>query len=169
MGFFKKNTPVVVVVNLILSIVSWICFVVAFGLESNNPQRPDDWSKGVEKFTWYCFCFLGATAIALVILYLVQKQVTGHAYALFITALALLMAGGPLNESGHFIWKCHQDDFAPAGCREETYDNMCMIFSTVLVYSACMSIITLLTTMFENKPKFTLRGARGVIDDSPLV
>eukprot|EP00040_Diaphanoeca_grandis_P013731 m.69376 g.69376 ORF g.69376 m.69376 type:complete len:169 (-) comp24083_c0_seq1:227-733(-) len=168
MGFCKKHTPIVVVFNLVLAAVSWICFVIAFALESTNPERPADWSKGIEKFTWYCFCFLGATAMALVILYLVQKQVTGHAYALFATALALLMAGGPLNESGHFIWKCQQDDYAGVGCREETYDNMAMIFSTVLVYSTCMSIVTLVTTMFENKPKFSLRGARGVIED-PLV
>ena len=64
---------------------SRICFVVGFGLESNNPDRPENWSEGVEKFTWYCFAFVGAMAVALVILHVVQKQTSGLAWSLFFT------------------------------------------------------------------------------------
>ena len=65
----------------------------------------------------------------------------------------------------HYIWKCHHEDFALIGCQEESYDNNCMMFSSILIYSICMVSIILLTTMFENKPRFSLRGSRGLDDD----
>ena len=40
-----------------------------------------------------------------------------------------------------------------------------MMFSSILIYSICMVSIILLTTMFENKPRFSLRGSRGLDDD----
>ena len=65
----------------------------------------------------------------------------------------------------HYIWKCHHEDFTLIGCQEESYDNNCMMFSSILAYSICMVSIILLTTMFENKPRFSLRGGRGLDDD----
>jgi len=166
-GFVEKNADSITSVATILSWVCWFLFVIGFGLESNNDERPDNWSDGVEKFSWYLYCIIGLLAIMAIFANMSYKKPTVLACSQLFAAMSLLFVGGPLDETGHFLWKCRQKDsngerYTGKGCQEETYDNMSLMFSACFLYSCAMCIVVYTTTMAPTTTRMTLRGANNV-------
>jgi len=157
----QRNVDVFVIALGLAAGVAWICFVVAFSREANNPDRPSD-VDGIEHFMWYAFALMAALAITLMLLHVARKKITGLTLALVTTSITLLMAGAPANDSGHFLWRCSKEDYEPPGCQEASYDNHAMIFSSVLIYVACMTTVVAVTPLMPTTERFTLKGGADI-------
>ena len=64
----------------------------------------------------YVFCFVGLIAVVLVIINAMQKKPIYLGTSLLAVALSLLFAGGPLDETGHYIWECRNPDAEGVRC-----------------------------------------------------
>lgn len=172
-SFLKKNADFTIVVCDLFALCCWILFVVGFAFESSNPNRIEGWNDEVEKFSWYIFCISGILAILFIGLNSAYKRPTLLGLSLFTTSFALLFAGGPLDETGHYLWECGQRDefgerFTGVGCQEETYDNMCLMFSAVLCYAVFMLAIVFVSSFAPTTTRFTLRSAANVDLSTPF-
>ena len=127
----------------------------------------------VEKFTWYIYCVAGILAIIAVIANAIYKKPAMLSVSLLMTGIALLFAGGPLDETGHYLWQCHSKDpyteerFTSQGCQEETYDNMSMMFYAIFFYALFMATVLYFTSHAPTTARFSIRGAANL--NLPLV
>merc|ERR1719345_409360 len=95
------------------------------------------------------------------------------AISLLSAGIGLLFAGGPLDETGPYLWQCHSEDpvsglkFTSQGCQEETYDNMSMMFYSVFFYAFFMSVVLYFTSHAPTTARFSIRGAANL--DLPMI
>lgn len=162
----------------------WLLFCVGFGMEMDSSERLDGFERTVEKFTWcappsspflpslasrglacrYVFCVVGLLAVGTMVYYTLHKPPGLLPIGLGLSAFALAMVGGPLDETGHFLWDCGEEDeygetFTGPGCQEETYSNMSMMFAGALLYATSMAVVLYVCTLAPST-KFTLKLGR---------
>ncbi|EDQ92440.1 uncharacterized protein MONBRDRAFT_22102 [Monosiga brevicollis MX1] len=118
----------------------------------------------------FMFAVLGLLAVLCLLGYSFRKSKALLKSGLLLSLISLVAVGGPLDDSGRFLWNCMQKDpttgsrYEPQGCQEETYDNYALIFTGSFTFALFHTLATYFATMAPMHSRFTFKDDDSLSD-----